>query len=205
MAYFSTGYALTKQGEALQAKVEAGATLTLTKLQLGDGTVESVMDYYERTALFSPRDDVEITTVAPFLTATRSACKVTGSLMNIEVEEGYDARELGIFAKDTDEREILYAVSYDDTPTYIPSKFAGAEIELDFDVYISISSDTVVEVKQLTLPDSMKEVLETIETCQSEIHVLQDKVEEMKALTIEEIQDMLVETGLVRGVTVGES
>lgn len=36
---FTTGYILTKAGEALHAQVEAGTTLKLTKMQLGSGTV----------------------------------------------------------------------------------------------------------------------------------------------------------------------
>ena len=60
---FTTGYILTKTGEALQAKAEAGTELKLTKMQLGSGTAATVDDYYERTTLIEPKNAMTISEV----------------------------------------------------------------------------------------------------------------------------------------------
>lgn len=205
MSYFSSGYLLTKLGETLHAKVEAGATLTLTKMQLGAGKTVSMADYYNRNSLLEPKNDVEIVTIAPDITHDKSVCKLTGAIMNESVEEGYEARELGIFAKDTDGDEILYAVSYDEEPTYIPGKNAGSEIELNFDVYIVISSDTKVTIKQFSLPESMREAMEqavrSAADAAAEARRAKETLASMQTLSRNEIQEILKECGFKGGGT----
>lgn len=205
MSYFSSGYLLTKLGEMLHAEVEAGAVLTLTKMQLGSGKTGSMADYYERNSLLEPKNDVEIVTIAPDITGDKSICRLTGSLMNESVEEGYEARELGIFAKDTDGNEILYAVSYDEEPTYIPGKNAGSEIELNFDVYIVISSDTKVTIKQLNLPESMQDAVnqaaQSAADAAAEARKAGDALAAMQTLSDTEVQEILEECGFTGGGT----
>ena len=207
MSYFSSGYLLTKLGETLHAKVEAGETLTLTRMQLGSGKAESVADYYDRSTLFESKNDVEIQTITPDITGDKSICKVTGTLMNESVDEGYQARELGIFAKDPDSGEILYAVSYDEDPTYIPGKNEGSEIELNFDLYITITSDTKVTIKQLNLPESMLYAMEqsakSAEEAAAEARKTEAALAQMEALSSDEVQEILKECGFTEGGTTG--
>ena len=54
------GGILTAAGRILQAKVEAGALLKLTKMQLGDGS-ETKDDIEDMVELKSPRYDISIT------------------------------------------------------------------------------------------------------------------------------------------------
>ena len=207
MSYFSSGYLLTKLGETLHAKVEAGETLTLTRMQLGSGKAESVADYYDRSTLFESKNDVEIQTITPDITGDKSICKVTGTLMNESVDEGYQARELGIFAKDPDSGEILYAVSYDEDPTYIPGKNEGSEIELNFDLYITITSDTKVTIKQLNLPESMLYAMEqsakSAEEAAAEARKAEAALAQMETLSSDEVQEILKECGFTEGGTTG--
>lgn len=207
MSYFSSGYLLTKLGETLHAKVEAGETLTLTRMQLGSGKAESVADYYDRSTLFESKNDVEIQTITPDITGDKSICKVTGTLMNESVDEGYQARELGIFAKDPDSGEILYAVSYDEDPTYIPGKNEGSEIELNFDLYITITSDTKVTIKQLNLPESMLYAMEqsakSAEEAAAEARKAEAALALMETLSSDEVQEILKECGFTEGGTTG--
>ncbi len=205
MSYFSSGYILTKLGETLHAKVEAGETLTLTRMQLGSGKAESVADYYDRSTLFEPQNDVEIQTITPDITGDKSICKVTGTLMNESVDEGYQARELGVFAKDPDSGEILYAVSYDEDPTYIPGKNEGSEIELNFDLYITITSDTKVTIKQLNLPESMLYAMEqsakSAEEAAAEARKAAAALASMETLSSDEVKEILKECGFTEGGT----
>ena len=127
--------------------------------------------------------------------------------MNESVDEGYQARELGIFAKDPDSGEILYAVSYDEDPTYIPGKNEGSEIELNFDLYITITSDTKVTIKQLNLPESMLYAMEqsakSAEEAAAEARKAEAALAQMETLSSDEVQEILKECGFTEGGTTG--
>lgn len=151
---FTTGYILTKAGEALHAKVEAGATLKLTKMQLGSGTVTTVDDYYERSALVEPQNAMSIAEIQQ-VTAEKNMCVATAVLTNAAVDTSYMASELGLFAQNTDGTEILYAVSYDDHPSYIASKNDGTDITMKFSMYIVATSEITIT---LTLPKTAEEI-----------------------------------------------
>lgn len=151
---FATGYILTKAGEALHAKVEAGTTLKLTKMQLGSGTVTTVDDYYERSALVEPKNAMPIAEIQQ-VTAEKNMCVATAVLTNAAVDTSYMASELGLFAQNTDGTEILYAVSYDDHPSYIASKNDGTDITMKFSMYIVATSEITIT---LTLPKTAEEI-----------------------------------------------
>lgn len=151
---FTTGYILTKAGEALQAKAESGTELKLTKMQLGSGTTVSVDDYYERTALIEPKNAMSISEIKQ-VTTEKNLCVVIAVLTNAAVDTSYTASELGLFAQDTDGTEILYAVSYDSNPTYIASKDDGTDITMKFYMYIVSTSDINIT---LTLPKTAEEI-----------------------------------------------
>lgn len=151
---FTTGYILTKAGEALHAKVEAGDTLKLTKMQLGSGTVTTVDDYYERSALVEPQNAMSIAEIQQ-VTAEKNMCVATAVLTNAAVDTSYMASELGLFAQNTDGTEILYAVSYDDHPSYIASKNDGTDITMKFSMYIVATSEITIT---LTLPKTAEEI-----------------------------------------------
>ena len=151
---FTTGYILTKAGEALHAKVEAGTTLKLTKMQLGSGTVTTVDDYYERSALVEPQNAMSIAEIQR-VTAEKNMCVATAVLTNAAVDTSYMASELGLFAQNTDGTEILYAVSYDDHPSYIASKNDGTDITMKFSMYIVATSEITIT---LTLPKTAEEI-----------------------------------------------
>lgn len=151
---FTTGYILTKAGEALQAKAESGTELKLTKMQLGSGTTVSVDDYYERTTLIEPKNAMSISEIKQ-VTTEKNLCVAIAVLTNAAVDTSYTASELGLFAQDTDGTEILYAVSYDSNPTYIASKDDGTDITMKFCMYIVSTSDINIT---LTLPKTAEEI-----------------------------------------------
>lgn len=151
---FTTGYILTKAGEALQAKAESGTELKLTKMQLGSGTAVIVDDYYERTALIEPKNAMSISEIKQ-VTTEKDLCVAIAVLTNAAVDTSYTASELGLFAQDTDGTEILYAVSYDSNPTYIASKDDGIDITMKFYMYIVSTSDINIT---LTLPKTAEEI-----------------------------------------------
>ena len=58
-----SGLILTKQGRQLQAKVEAGIKLTITKLKLGSGVLQEGKQMEELTDLVEPKQNIGIATI----------------------------------------------------------------------------------------------------------------------------------------------
>lgn len=109
-----SGAIMTKQGRALEAKVTAGiCKLELTKLKVGDGEpheIESMTD------LAAPKLDIGISSISP---TDAGICDIEGVITNAELEKGFYMRELGIYATDPEEGEILYAVATDSHADYL--------------------------------------------------------------------------------------
>ena len=156
MANFSGGYILTQKGEALQAQVEAGKLLlNLTKFQIGNGTTNNIQDYYTRDTLINPINNLTIASKEAMTIGDQSACVVKATLVNNAVDSGYMASEMGLFANDADGHEILFAVSYDENPSYIASKDDGTEITMNFQFILLISGADKIT---LTMPYTQAEL-----------------------------------------------
>lgn len=156
MANFSGGYILTQKGEELQALAEAGKlTLNLTKMQLGNGSAGSMQDYYKRDGLIFPINSMTITEKEEKTIGEKSFCILHSTLTNNAVEYGYMAYELGIFALDADGKEVLFAASYDENPSYIASKDDSTEVVMSFEFIMEVSSSEQIT---LTLPATAEEL-----------------------------------------------
>lgn len=134
------GMLLTGRGRKLQAKVEAGAVLKFSKMKIGSGNgsadIETLRD------LVKPKQTIGIDSV----TAQEDGlCKVSGIITNVGLKEGYYVAELGVFAVDPDEGEILYAYTSDNAPDYLAAEGGQTAYAQEFDIYIAISNDTNVE------------------------------------------------------------
>ncbi len=140
MACFNQGV-LTKAGRTLQAKAETGIPLRITKYKVGSGIVtedevDSMVDLKE------PRMDMGITTN----TAADGMCTLTCTLTTKGLEEGFYARELGLFAMDPDVGEILYLMFITDTPDMIPPESIGPIITVEYKTDIVISNVEKISV-----------------------------------------------------------
>jgi len=101
---------LTKRGENLLMRAIAGEAITFTKFKVGSGSIpggtnpENLLDLITPLITFSVTsiDDTEAGMVA-----------VTGEFTSADVVNDFVWRELGLFAKGEDNREILYAYAND--------------------------------------------------------------------------------------------
>lgn len=179
MANFSTGYILTKSGEALAAKVAAGATtLNLTRMKVGAGTAESMQDYLEQADIFSPKNSMVIGSKEPVEVDGAQICEIKTTLDNSTVESGYTATELGLFANDTDGHEILYAVAYDKDPMYIPARSDASNVTIELDFYLyTATADQVM----LVLPRTTEELASLAQDSAMQAKEAVADVEEAKA------------------------
>ena len=104
---------LTTKGIALLAKAQAGqCKINLTKAAAGNGSYSDGEALTNRTALKAKKQEFKLTTVTRqnntnvYVKIVMSNKQDTGNLQN-----GYYVKEVGIFANDPDEGEILYAIA----------------------------------------------------------------------------------------------
>nr|DAX23664.1 MAG TPA: tail collar fiber protein [Caudoviricetes sp.] len=140
---------LTQKGVALLAKVQAsGAKIELTKAVSGDGGYSISEDLTARTSLKSQRQEFKLAAVKRqnetnvFIKFLITNKQESGNLVN-----GYYIKEVGIYAKDPDEGEILYAIAianenqWDYLPAY--NDLLPSTITVNFLIEVS-NADTVV-------------------------------------------------------------
>lgn len=129
---------LTKKGLLLQAKVDAGTQMTLTKCKLGSGKLESGQSLEDLTDLIKAEQTLGIASIS--YSEDDKACKISSTTNNSGLTAGYYLREFGVYAQDPDEGEILYAVANDDTPDYIPADGTDTVISQELTIALSFSN-----------------------------------------------------------------
>lgn len=129
---------LTKQGLKLQAKVDAGSRMQLTKCMLGSGMLSSGQSLENLTGLITPVQTLPISSIS--YSENNGACVITAVTDNSNVSTGYYLREFGIFARDPNDGEILYAVAQDANPDYIPPSGTSAVVSQEIGVALSFSN-----------------------------------------------------------------
>lgn len=149
MANFNAA-TLTKKGIGLLAKAQAGLTgIHMTKAAAGDGAYGLDEPLAEATALKNQRQEFPFdklsvsndTTVAMKFTITNEQAQ--GNL-----QEGYHVKEVGVFAEDPDEGEILYAIAtavenqWDYMPAY--NSLMPAYITVEFYAEVSNASEVTI-------------------------------------------------------------
>ncbi|MCL6479554.1 MAG: phage tail protein [Peptococcaceae bacterium] len=98
------GLILTNKGRNLQAKAQTGVQLNFTKVKIGDGSLsgQSIVDL---TDLINTKKEL---TILGLETLTGGKAKLSSYFSNADIVTGFYWRELGIFAQDPQEGEILY-------------------------------------------------------------------------------------------------
>ncbi len=136
------GYAYTKKGRALQAKVEAGAILEITKVVLGDGGIPA--DIENMNDLVSPKLEAPIVDIA----VNGTTCTVSVLVSNIGLQSSIYPSEAGIFAKDPDVGEILLLYIRDSNPDYLPAKGSAVVVseKLNFHIGFSIAPEVNIQL-----------------------------------------------------------
>lgn len=129
---------LTKQGLKLQAKVDAGNAMQLTKCRLGSGMIGSGQQLEDLTELVAPVQTLPIASVT--YSDDSHACIISAVTDNSTVTTGYYLREFGIYAKDPDDGEILYAVASDSEPDFIPAKGSSTVISQEIGVALTFAN-----------------------------------------------------------------
>lgn len=136
------GTLLTAKGRSLQAKVEAGAAMNITKLKIGDGTLGGGQTVDALTDLLSPKKNLGISALTPL---ESGVCKITAVVTNAGLTAGFYVRELGIFAQDPDLGEILYAYTADGSPDYLPAE--GGTVAVAEELVVQLVFSNAANIK----------------------------------------------------------
>lgn len=135
-------WVLTKKGQSLHAKVDAGKTkLILTKMALGDGVPT---DLENCTELSNKIIDMDITSIK---TENETMCTVEAALNTTAIKEPLSVSEWGLYAEDPDYGEILLGLATDSEPDTIEPNGGVVAYEQTMSMTLVTSSASQVEIK----------------------------------------------------------
>lgn len=172
---------LTDKGLALLAKT--GVSVTVTKVKTGNGEYQTDADIGAMTELKSEKQEFQITSTQK-KTDTTYAIKFVMS--NKELAEDYLFTEIGIYASDPDEGEILYAVCYaENKDADMIRKYSGLyEFKAIIVLNIQVNAGGVVKVVE----QGLYALAEDLEELREEVGDKVDK-EEGKGLSHNDFTD----------------
>ncbi|QDY27305.1 phage tail protein (plasmid) [Clostridium botulinum] len=146
--------AITNQGMALYAKAQAGQEIHFTKMQVGSGQIET-QNPVTLLTLLNPKLDVPITSITA--NPEMKSATIIGNITNKDVKEAIYICELGLFAKDPDEGEILYgyvsAGQYGDY--YAPEAQGPYSWQYEINAAIGNAANVTAEVSRLNWDHSV--------------------------------------------------
>lgn len=171
-----TNLTLTEKGLALQTKAQTGIQLKITKVAIGDGTLDTGNSLVELTGLKRERMSVAIAN----LSIENGSAIIKANFSNKDLMESFYLRELGVFANDPDEGEILYAVAKaGDQGDYLPADNGNEVIEQVFTLSLVVGSATDVTA---TFAESIY-VLKTGDTMTGPLKLSGDPTANLHAVT----------------------
>lgn len=123
---------ITSKGLALQSKLTQGTSLTLTRAVAGAGYITPAL-LVQQTAVLEPKQELKF---SPVSYPEEGKCVVPVYLTNEGLKTGYTAKQVGIYATDPNEGEILYFIcqSASGKGTEVPSEteMGGYNAEWNF-------------------------------------------------------------------------
>ena len=139
---------ITAKGQALLAKAVLNtADLEFTKISVSENKLTG--DLASKTGIGTVKQSVKIASVKR---TNNNSVKVSASINNSELTSGYYVRNIGLYAVDPDEGEILYSISVADessaTADWMPP-FNGVGVSslmIDLVTVVSNADKVVVEV-----------------------------------------------------------
>ena len=151
------GAKVTNKGTALIAKVTAGNTkLNITRVAFGSGNLTNIEN---ATRLVREIDNAEIITKVQ----KNNTCTVTVRLTNANFTTAQNISEIGIFATDPDEGEILFAGMVDANPDFVQAASSSTLVAKTVTMGIGYSnSDNVTISLSNTMWVTAEEVLTMI-------------------------------------------
>ncbi len=174
MANFNAA-ALTKKGIRLLAKTQAGQTgIEFTKAVSGSGSYASDEPLTDKEALKDQKQEFPIDKLSVINDTTVSIrFSITNQQESGNLTEGYYVKEVGLFAVDSDEGEVLYAIAtaVEDQWDYMPAynSLMPAYITVEFYAEVSNAANVTINCAGRFV---------TAEELEKELRALRDAAEE---------------------------
>lgn len=137
---------ITEKGLALVTKVQMGSTtLKFTKIATGAGSYGDE-DVSTQTGLREKKQEFSLSSIS---VVDNDTVKIRTVISNAGLAEGYYIREIGLFAQDPDEGEILYslAVAYDGQWDYLPAESEVSPSTINLDTFSSVANASTVTIQ----------------------------------------------------------
>ncbi len=153
---------ITQKGIALIQKTQTqNIKLEFTKVAVGSG------EYAEDEAVDGAEDLKQKVQEFPFSSVSvvdPQTIKLVSVISNEDLLTAYYLREIGVYANDPDEGEILYslAVAYPDKADYIPAYDGKTPVTIGLDTYQSVSNSDNVTIRAGTGAYAAAEDLEAL-------------------------------------------
>lgn len=131
------GLKLTSAGMELLAKSQLGKKINFSRVGIGSGDIEQVINYLTFTSLINEKLSLNIDGI-DFIGENQARIKTY--LSNAEITEGFYFTEIGVFATNPDnEEEILYAyANCGNTGDYIPANTDTEIVEKIINIIVTI-------------------------------------------------------------------
>lgn len=146
----------TDKGLALEAKTIAGATITLTRCVSGSGKVQ-IVDLRQQTAVTTPKQELSLQSI----NVDGNKYSIRAVLTNTSLNAGYSLYQIGFYATDPQEGEILFALAQLDTEKAIPSKDESPGYAIEFTFTFENSGASNIDI---TLDTSGFAMVGTVES-----------------------------------------
>ncbi|KYD02626.1 hypothetical protein B4102_0220 [Heyndrickxia sporothermodurans] len=155
------GLILTNRGRNLQVKAQTGVKLEFTRIAVGDGKLNGA-SILELNSLISQKKSLSITK----LKVLAEGKAIVGTMFtNADISTGFYYRELGLFAKDPNEGEILYCYgNCGDMADYIPAGGGSDIIEkiINIITLVGTASNVSAVIDQSAVYTTSEDVIEII-------------------------------------------
>ena len=152
---------ITEKGLSLVTKVQTGSTtLKFTKIETGSGNYGDE-DVSMQTGLREKKQEFSLSSIS---VVDNDTVKIRTVISNAGLTEGYYIREIGLFAQDPDEGEILYslAVAYYEQWDYLPAESEVSPATINLDTFSSVANASTVTIQGGTGAYASAEDLEAL-------------------------------------------
>lgn len=137
---------ITKKGHALIAKIVAGtATPNFTKIRTSDYQYPSGTNFEELTSLLGIKQTVDVASVTK---VSPAKIRVSGVFTNAALEAGYYVRNIGLYAVDPLEGEILYSITTAIEADWMPPQggISASSILVDIETVVGNADNVNITV-----------------------------------------------------------
>lgn len=133
---------ITSKGKTLEARTHAGDEIEFTRMQIGSGSLAEGQSIEALTALITPVKYIPISSAK----SNGAKAVVQGAVSNSGISTSFAFREIGLFATDPIDGEILYAYANAGSNADSIPAYSTTPVEFTFSFNISFSNTSGVTV-----------------------------------------------------------